>query len=257
MSGNLMDTVLQMVNTDAEPEDYKGEDGLLYCGKCHKPKEAYFPQGKALFGRDRHPSECDCRRAEREKREKKDADEKHNAEVEHLKREGFSNPTMRNWTFENDNGKCPQIEKAHSYVELWEQMKAENHGLVLWGNVGSGKSYFAGCIANALMEREIPVCMTNFATILNNLFYGSENRNEYIVRLCSYPLLILDDFGMERGTEYGLEQVYNVIDSRYISKKPLIATTNLTPKQLKNPEDVPHARIYGRLLDMCTPVRFT
>ncbi len=59
---------------------------------------------------------------------------------------------------------------------------------------------------------------------------GSENRNEYIVRLCSYPLLILDDFGMERGTEYGLEQVYNVIDSRYISKRPLIATTNPMPK---------------------------
>ena len=64
-------------------------------------------------------------------------------------------------------------------------------------------------------------------------FYGLENRNEYIVRLCSYPLLILDDFGMERGTEYGLEQVYNVIDSRYISKRPLIATTNLTPEQKK------------------------
>ena len=62
---------------------------------------------------------------------------------------------------------------------------------------------------------------------------------------------------MERGTEYGLEQVYNVIDSRYISKKPLIATTNLTPEQLRNPEDVPHARIYGRLLEMCVPVRFT
>ena len=113
------------------------------------------------------------------------------------------------------------------------------------------------CIANALMEKEIPVCMTNFATILNNLFCGSENRNEYIIKLCSYPLLILDDFGMERGTEYGLEQVYNVIDSRYISKKPLIATTNLTPEQLRNPEDVPHARIYGRLLEMCVPVRFT
>jgi len=55
---------------------------------------------------------------------------------------------------------------------------------------------------------------------------------------------------MERGTEYGLEQVYNVIDSRYISKKPLIATTNLTPEQFRNPEDVPHARIYGRLLEM-------
>ena len=234
-----------------------GEDGLLHCGKCHKPKEAYFPKGRALFGRDRHPSECDCRRAEREKREKKDADEKHSAEVERLKREGFFDPAMRHWTFENDNGKCPQIGKAHSYVEKWETVRAENLGYLLWGNVGSGKSYFAGCIANALMEKEIPVCMTNFATILNNLFYGSENRNEYIVKLCSYPLLILDDFGMERGTEYGLEQVYNVIDSRYISKKPLIATTNLTPEQLRNPEDVLHARIYVRLLEMCVSVRFT
>ena len=116
-------------------------------------KEAYFPQGKALFGRDRHPSECDCRRAERERLEKRDADEKHNAEVERLKREGFSNPAMRHWTFENDNGKCPQIGKAYSYVEKWETVRTENLGYLLWGNVGSGKSYFAGCIANALMER--------------------------------------------------------------------------------------------------------
>ena len=117
MSGNLMDAVLQMVSTGAEPEDYTGEDGLLYCGKCHKPKEAYFPQGKVLFGRDRHPSECDCRRAERERQEKRESDEKHNDEVERLKREGFSNPAMRHWTFENDNGKCPQIGKAYSYVD--------------------------------------------------------------------------------------------------------------------------------------------
>ena len=52
----LTDTILQMMDTTPEPEDYMGEDGLLHCGKCHKPKEAYFPQGKALFGRDRHPS---------------------------------------------------------------------------------------------------------------------------------------------------------------------------------------------------------
>ena len=51
-----------IMDTAAEPEDYTGEDGLLYCGKCHKPKEAYFPEGKTFFGRDRHPSECDCQR---------------------------------------------------------------------------------------------------------------------------------------------------------------------------------------------------
>ena len=33
----------------AEPEDYIGEDGLLYCGSCRQPKEAYFPEGKTFF----------------------------------------------------------------------------------------------------------------------------------------------------------------------------------------------------------------
>lgn len=84
-----------------------------------------------------------------------------------------------------------------------------------------------------------------------------EQPDEYISRLCSYPLLILDDFGMEQGTEYGLEQVYSVIDSRYRSGKPLIDTTNLTLEELQHPQDTPHARIYDRLTSMCAPVRFT
>ena len=146
---------------------------------------------------------------------------------------------------------------ARFYVESWETMQAENIGYLFWGGVGTGKSYLAACIANALMEKEVAVCMTNFATILNDLAASFEGRNEYISRLCSYPLLILDDFGMERGTEYGLEQVYSVIDSRYRSGKPLIATTNLTLEELQHPQDTPHARIYDRLTSMCAPVRFT
>ena len=130
-------------------------------------------------------------------------------------------------------------------------------GYLLWGKVGTGKSYFAGCIANALMEREISVCMTNFALILNDLAASYKGRNEYIARLCSFPLIILDDFGMERSTEYGLEQIYNVVDSRYRSQKPLIVTTNLTLEELQNPEDTPHARIYDRLIEMCSPVCIT
>ena len=88
------------------------------------------------------------------------------------------------------------------------------------------------------MEKEIPVHMTNFALILNDLSARLEGRNEYISRLCQYPLLILGDFGMERGTEYGLEQVFNAIDSRYRSGKPLIVTTNLTLKELQHPRDM-------------------
>ena len=62
---------------------------------------------------------------------------------------------------------------------------------------------------------------------------------------------------MERGTEYGLEQVYNVIDSRYRSNKPLITTTNLMLEQMQHPQDTAHARIYDRMLEMCIPVCFT
>ena len=102
------------------------------------------------------------------------------------------------------------------------------------------------------MEREISVCMTNFALILNDLAASYKDRNEYIARLCSFPLLILDDFGMERGTEYGLEQVYNVIDSRYRSRKPLIVTTNLTLEELQNPEDNPTPAFMTALLK-CVP----
>ena len=149
------------------------------------------------------------------------------------------------------------MKHARFYADHFDKMQAENIGYLLWGSVGTGKSFFAACIANALMEKEIPARMTNFAAVLNDLSGSFEGRNAYIARLCRYPLLILDDFGMERGTEYGLEQVYNVIDSRYRSGKPLIVTTNLSLDELQHPQDTPHARIYDRLLEMCAPILFT
>ena len=257
MKNGIEAMITDITATTAEAEDYTGEDGLLYCGKCHTPKEAYFAEGKTCFGRDRHPTDCDCHRAAREKREAAESRQKHLDTVMELKRRGFTDLTMQEWTFAHDNGKCPQMSKAHLYVEHWEQMRENNYGLLLWGKVGTGKSYFAGCIANALMEQEISVRMTNFSAILNDLTASFEGRNEYIERLCRFPLLILDDFGMERGTEYGLEQVYNVIDSRYRSRKPLIVTTNLSLTELQNPQDTAHARIYDRVLEMCLPILFT
>ena len=149
------------------------------------------------------------------------------------------------------------MKHARFYADNFDKMLLDNIGYLLWGSAGTGKSFFAACIANALMEKEIPVRMTNFAAVLNDLSGSFEGRNQYIARLCRYPLLILDDFGMERGTKYGLEQVYNVIDSHYRSGKPLIVTTNLSLDELQHPQDTPHARIYDRLLEMCAPILFT
>ena len=234
--------------------DYYGADGLLYCGKCHTPKEAFFAKGLVLMGKNRHPVECSCRKAEWEQQETAIKERKHLDLVRRLKAEGFSDSAMLNWTFENDNRRSPQIRHAHRYVEQWQTIRAENIGLLFWGSVGTGKSFLAGCIANALMEQEVPVSMTNFAHILNELNNSFSGRNEVVERLCRYPLLIIDDFGMERGTEYALEQIYNIVDSRYRSRKPLIVTTNLTLDEIRHPQDTAHARIYDRLLEMCVPI---
>ena len=234
--------------------DYYGKDGLLYCGKCHAPKEMFFAKGIVLMGRNRHPIECACCKAKREQQEVAIRQQKHRDLVRRLKAEGFSDTAMLNWTFENDNGHSPQMHHAHRYVEQWQTMRSENLGLLLWGGVGTGKSFLAGCIANALMELEVPVRMTNFARIMNELNSSFSGRNAVVDRLCRYPLLIIDDFGMERGTEYALEQVYNIVDSRYRSQKPLIVTTNLTLDEIRHPQDTAHARIYDRILEMCVPI---
>ena len=253
---NDFDSIIKRITvTRLEPGDYTGEDGLLYCGKCRTPKQ-FRMEAPPLEGRLLpHPCRCEQERLDREAAEQEAR--RHHQAVADLKRRGFTDPAMRGWTFANDNGKCPQMKHAHFYVENWPTIRAENIGYLLWGGVGTGKSYFAGCIANALMEQAVAVRMTNFALILNDLIASFEVRNEYISRLCRAPLLILDDFGMERGTEYGLEQVYNVIDSRYRSKKPLIVTTNIPLHDLQHPQDTAHARIYDRLLEMCAPIRFS
>ena len=50
---------------------------------------------------------------------------------------------------------------------------------------------------------------------------------------------------------------YAVIDERYKAGLSVIITTNLTMEELRQPEDVAHARIYSRVLEMCTPVQVT
>ena len=251
----IEDVFQKLTVTQSDDDDYTGEDGLLYCGKCHTPKQTRL-ENISFFGDRPLPVACQCRREQEEREKAEQERRRHDDRVASLRKVCFTDPAMYRWTFENDNGNCEQMKLARLYVDRFPEMEKENIGYLLWGAVGTGKSFFAGCIANALLEQEIPVRMTNFASILNDLNATFEGRNEYIDRLCKCRLLILDDFGMERGTEYSLEQVYNVIDARSRSGKPLIVTTNLTLSQLQNPIDTAHARIYDRVLNMCAPIRF-
>jgi DNA replication protein DnaC len=244
----------QFQTRELQPDEYLNEsDHLIYCSKCHSPRQGrYTLQGKVFMP----PIRCKCQQELFDQEEAKRKLLEKQAEIERMKASGLQDKTLYDYTFAKDSGINPEMEIAHKYVENWEDMKARSSGLLLWGNVGTGKSFFAGCIANALPEKGVPVLMTNFSRILNTLTgMHFEDRNQFIDSLIRYSLLIIDDLGIERNSEFALEQVFNVIDSRYRSKKPLIVTTNLTLTELNNPSDMAHSRIYDRILERCVPIR--
>ena len=153
-------------------------------------------------------------------------------------------------------GYQPESAKLRAYVEQFPEMLKSGAGLLLWGGVGTGKTFLAACVANALLDRSIPVLMPVTGELLNKLMgiYPSE-RNAFLESLNAYSLLILDDLGMEHSSEFAMSQMFSIVDSRYRTGKPLIVTTNLTLQELKHPPDLAHARIYDRLLEMCTPIK--
>ena len=241
-------TLPQTLDTYENPAD-----GLLYCPYCHTPKQAKisFP-GKEMVVNVL----CHCQKqrrdqeiAARKRRELMDF-------VTGMRANSLQNANLKEYTFEHDLGYTAELTLAKRYVAQWDSMKAQNMGLLLWGSVGTGKSFFAGCIANALLAQGVPVLMTNFAKILGAVtgMYGME-RQRFLSSLNTYSLLILDDLGAERNSEYALEQLFGVVDSRYQSRKPMIVTTNLTLEELKHPSDLAHERIYDRLLERCVPVK--
>ena len=93
--------------------------------------------------------------------------------------------------------------------------------------------------------------------IINELQKGGFDfdKNAYIESLVNTSVLILDDLGIERDTSYAKEQVYNIVNNRYLKQKPTIFTTNLSYDTIQNCKDsVEYQRIYSRIIEMCIPV---
>ena len=235
-------------------DEYLNEDNLICCSKCHTPRQKRIEvAGKRMEPR----CMCACQTADHEKREQERKHREFLDMVERNRNVGLPDPELRKHTFENDLGYNPkQIAIAKQYVQHWEEFLNTSTGLLLWGNVGTGKSYIAGCIANALLDKGVPVIMTNFARLLNKLTdMYSGDRNAYIDSFKRYPLMIIDDLGMERDSEFAREQVFSVIDSRYRSQLPMIVTTNLSLEELKDTTDLSKARIYDRVMERCLPIK--
>lgn len=256
MDSNITKAVIKAATAakaDKNAEDYyKG--GVLVCGKCHTNKEKKIQlAGEYVTVR----CICKCESEERERIQKQKDYEEEMRRIERLKVASLmdaklKSATLKTFTQKEDNQKLYTIVK--NYVDNFETFYKSNRGLLFWGTVGTGKSYAAACIANELLNRKTPVVMTSFVKVLQVIQDNTENETEFVNRLCAARLLIIDDLGTERNTDYALEKVYNVIDSRYRTGKPLVLTTNLNLQDMQMTQDIRYQRIYDRIFEMCHPV---
>lgn len=246
----IEDNAAHQIQTDTG--DYMGDDGLLICGQCNTPKQCRVE----LFGRIRTPY-CLCK-CQVDKRDAEDAEikrQERERRINKMRKMGFPDAEMQRCNFDLDDNQNPKITNAaKKYVENFKEIKKRGSGLLLFGNVGSGKTFMAACIANALIDRGYPCLVTNFARLTNTISGMYDGKQAYIDGLNKFDLLVIDDLGAERETEYMGEIVHNIIDSRYRANLPLIITTNLSQNDLQNPSDVRKQRIYSRLFEMCIPI---
>ncbi|MFR9330104.1 ATP-binding protein [Streptococcus pneumoniae] len=253
MMKELEKVMIEDVEYSYDPEKEYIKDGHAYCKVCHERKDGKvmeFFGNKMLF---RTSCKCDRNREAKEKERQKQL------EIERLKSICFTSIIQWAYTFENYQGKENQsLIIAKNFVKDYEEIKKENIGLLFYGSVGSGKTYLACSIANALIEQyQVRVKIRNFAQIINELQKGGFDldKNAYIESLVNTSVLILDDLGIERDTSYAKEQVYNIVNNRYLKQKPTIFTTNLSYDTIVNcTESVEYQRIYSRIIEMCIPV---
>lgn len=246
-------SVANAKNNPKQEGDYT-EDGLLYCGKCHTKKQCRVEYG----GRVKIVScLCKCKEEERDREEEERKKQEQLERIRQKRLSGIHDANIRGWTFDKDDGKAPDVmDKAKKYYSNWSKMYEDNIGLLLFGDVGTGKTFFAACIANALIDDGVPVMMTNFSKIINALSgFNIEDKNAYINSFNNYKLLIIDDLGVERQSDFAMEQVYNIIDNRYKNGQPVIVTTNISIEDIKNPADIKYKRIYDRILEMTIPIK--
>lgn len=254
----ISEVIQNMATPTRNSGDYTDDEGFLCCGTCRERKEMDItvPESLRPSGVMRVRQNCRCERERYEAQEKARREQDFQIRMERLRRDGITDPAYLKYTFDQDDRRNPEVsDVCLKYVQNWDSMKADNIGILFYGDVGTGKSFLACCIANALLGRLVSVSVTNFPRILNTL-QGSfdDERQKRIDRLQQYSLLVIDDLGVERDTAFSVEQVYNVIDTRARSGKPLIVTTNLSMKDLQSPPSLAHSRIYDRVLEMC-PIR--
>lgn len=256
MAYNMEEFIEKMVARDkVRSGDTVNEAGILCCGVCgeERRREKYFQNlGKVCLV----PRSCACGRA----RAKEEEERERQALFLRRQRESLMERKYFDATFSNfleNESNSMNLKQCRTYVKHFEEMSRKNRGLMFYGKNGMGKTYMAACISNALMELGESVVMMSLVGLVKRIqtMDFQEEGQRTLERWSRVGLLVLDDFGAERCSEYVLEHVFHIVNSRYQGGKPMIITTNYDVQEFRHVSDVAKGRIYDRILEMCVPVQ--
>lgn len=223
------------------------KEGILYCGVCNEPKQGVYtlPNGKKIT-----PAiMCKCERMQEEKERIEIIETAKSQRIKQLLKGIIKTDKFEECIFQNDDDRQPEVTVfCKKYVDKFAEIRKHGYGIMFYGvENGKGKSYYALCIANALINKGYPVLFSTLTNLVSNRIAAMHGQEEQIdVR--EYDLIIVDDLGVENASA----TAFSIIDEIYSNKIPLIITTNLTPDKMLKNDNLEKRRIYDRLLEACT-----
>lgn len=233
---------------------YIDGSGLKRCKACNERLETYISVPHMQIINMKVNCVCRCGRA----RQKNIADEykrlEELAEIPQRQAECFKSHEMTRLTFDADDSPDSPIGKI---IRKWvKNYNPDIKWLFLYGGFGTGKTFYAACIANEMIRRGYHVKFTNAADIAADMYVAESKKNVYD-RCLNYDILILDDFAAERKSDYMYELIYNVVNDRANAGKTMIFTTNMTTAETGDPKDERLRRIMSRIWKYGYPIEFS
>jgi DNA replication protein DnaC len=207
----------------------------------------------ACMAREQEEERAEAERQAAERRERQMAEQMGEANIPAR----FRLRTLQNFKAANP-GQVAALEISREYAESFEQRALKRgDSLIFLGAPGTGKSHLATAILQAILPKHCGLYTTTSAIIRawrDTWRKESElSERQLLKTYAELPLLVIDEVGVQRGTEDEKNTMFDILDRRYRDMKPTILLANQTKEQLA---EILGERVFDRLRETARIVSF-